>query len=126
MEMIENIRTFYKDRSETIPSYSFREIDEVVYCCNRTYTQVNGQELYPSRTEKIAAIIFNMDKGHYLSNGNKRISFGMVVLFLSLEQCLEDYINNSFKLQQISNCIDLVSINELTKETLIEKLRSIV
>lgn len=80
----------------------------------------------PQEQKKIAAIISNMDKGHYLSNGNKRISFGMVVLFLSLEQCLEDYINNSFKLQQISNCIDLVSINELTKETLIEKLRSIV
>ena len=126
VEVIENIRTIYQERSETIPSYSSHEINEVVYCCNRTYTMVGGQELYPSRADKIAALIYNLDKGHYLSNGNKRICFGMVILFLSLEQCIQEYIHNSDKLNYISLCIDRVSKNEWTKKELILGIQSIV
>jgi len=66
---IEQLRLKYPEPAEIIPSYTEKEIDELFNCIERVY---GGYLQTPQ--ERIAAAIFNITKGHYLSNGNKRVA----------------------------------------------------
>ena len=53
---------------------------------NQTF---DGQELYPSATEKAACLLYFIIKDHPFSDGNKRIGSLLFLLFLDLNGLLE-------------------------------------
>ena len=102
---------FYKNTPEAIPSYTDAEINNVLDCCNRVYQTFLGKELYDSFESKVIAIIENLNRGHYLSNGNKRISF-VIVRFLYFIEKKE----NNLKPYLIRDIIDGFAKGNLTKQ----------
>ena len=100
---IEATRKLYQsNKKEPIPEYTSEEIQNVVDACNRIYQKIYDIDCYPSDQDKIKAIIINLNKGHYLYNGNKRISYAMVLLYGEIENLKLDF-------QSIRKVIDAVS-----------------
>lgn len=114
--MIAVLRQHYGEADETIPTYSPTEIVQVINCANRVYQAFGSQECYPTHIDKIVALIINLNKGHYLSNGNKRVIFGVVILFLSIEKLLDKYKEVEDKLDVISMIIMEIASGEMTTE----------
>lgn len=113
-ESIEFIRNFYEDKQEKIPNYTESEITNVVACCNRIY--IGYLDTFEKR---LIHLLYNLCKGHYLSNGNgnKRITFAMSIMFLQKE-------NKKINLKLLQNFIDGFAKGTITKEQAIEKLKS--
>lgn len=66
---IEKIRKTFSESSEAIPIYTEKEIDELFNCIERVYLGYHS-----SVEERLSNIMYNITKGHYLSNGNKRVA----------------------------------------------------
>jgi len=81
--LIINIERLRSDDSNTvyepIPYYTEKEIDELYNCIRRSYETSHIHTAF----ERIATVMYNIVKTHYLSNGNKRIAAIVTRLLVS-------------------------------------------
>ncbi|MDL1914132.1 MAG: Fic family protein [Bergeyella sp.] len=80
--IVENTRSFYETLgAEFIMRYTESELDEVYNCMERVYTSGYYEEPH----EKYANVMYNISKGHFLSNGNKRIALMITAAYILYE-----------------------------------------
>ena len=107
--IIEKLRKFYTTSDEAIPDYTSLEIENVFFC----YKRVVSSGYYCGFNEKLTNLIFNVVKGHYLNNGNKRVT-----LILSFIFSIESRNLKSFDIVLMKQWILEVAKNKLDKEDL--------
>lgn len=67
---------------EPIPPFSevnLHQIENLVLIPQQTFS---GSELYPTLESKAAILFYKINKGHIFPNGNKRLSLGILFMFL--------------------------------------------
>lgn len=115
--IIEYARELYKDSGERIPCYSPREFEELFHSIGRIYSGY-----YKSPQERICGMIFNVTKGHFLSNGNKRITAILTAYIMQSEDLFDHFLRmNTVKMK---NVILKVACGELNKEKLLELIKN--
>ena len=116
LELIKLARVTYSETDEPIPQYHQEQIENVLACCNRIYSGY-----YESKNEMLVNLLYNLCKGHYLHNGNKRITFIMGYLFLVLEDVItfENLFRIEKKIFKIQEIIDFFAKNNEEKEKIV-------
>ncbi|AFZ26147.1 death-on-curing family protein [Cylindrospermum stagnale PCC 7417] len=80
-----------------------------------------GEFLYPTIVEQAATYLFNINKNHAFIDGNKRVSFAVMVTFLNMN----DYkINKEGK--EAEELTIQVADNKVNKQELIEILKDCI
>lgn len=67
------------------------------------FSTFDGEDLYPSKEEKAAALCFNIISDHAFSDGNKRVGVHIMLLFLKTEGTKINY--NSKEVEDIGLCV---------------------
>lgn len=70
--------------NEPIPPFQTRYPDKLESCLNTISQTFGGKELYPTLTDKAAALFYLLIKNHPFQNGNKRVAVTALLVFLSL------------------------------------------
>jgi len=68
--------------SEPIPDFSTRLPDRLESCLAQPFLRCYGKSLYPTLISKASILFYLMIKNHPFVNGNKRIAFTTLLLFL--------------------------------------------
>ena len=112
-QVISELRRYYEDTREIIPVYTKIEIQAVTDCCIRVVDSGH----YNSFEERLVGLAYNLCEGHYLHNGNKRISFAMCIVLSNIEK-------RKIDLQFLKKFIDGFAQGKITKEDAIAELQS--
>jgi prophage maintenance system killer protein len=72
--------------AEPIPEATEYQIDNVASCLLNPFQTAFGQSLYRGIVEKAAVLFYQLNKGHLLSNGNKRMACLTLYCFLLVNE----------------------------------------
>ncbi len=67
---------------EPLPAFSTRYPGKLESCLEQPFQQFEGQDLYPSLTDKAAILFYLITKNHPFENGNKRMAVTITLVFL--------------------------------------------
>lgn len=98
-----------------LPEVQIRDIGLLESACARPQTTVFGDLAYPSLAEQAAALIHSLARNHALVDGNKRLAWsGMKVFLLMNEVRLTYTVDDAeqFVLQIARGDIDVAEISE--------------
>ena len=101
--LIEKLREKYSTTEELIPQYSEREIEELLKCIERIYSS----GYYDSFEERISGILFNITRGHYLNNGNKRVATMFTLIAFNIEIDVDAGLKAKYKKMDVNIIKDL-------------------
>lgn len=83
---------------ETGGSTGLRDIDLLESALENCYQTFDGNELYPSKEEKAAALGYSLISNHAFVDGNKRIGIYVMITFLEVNgisiSCTNDELVN--------------------------------
>lgn len=108
-----------------MPECNEEQLNKLVGCMERIYS--NGY--YPTIKERIANALYNITKGHFLFNGNKRVTAITIEHIIDHEKSFNSDIQeikiDEKKLKKIISDVtcDRISIEELTEKISQEIIR---
>lgn len=92
----------HKNTNEPIPELNQRKIGKIQGCLKSPFQSFGGHELYPDVYDKAAKLFYEINKGHNLANGNKRMAYIVTEYFL---------FKNNISLEISDNEIYELSVN---------------
>ncbi len=90
LEEARRIVTVLRDRFGGSPLFGREKDEGLEGSLNAVFQTAGGQELYPSREEKAANLLYFLVKNHHFVDGNKRISAAIFLWFLEKNGILTD------------------------------------
>jgi len=111
--VIEMLRLRFSKTEEAIPIYTDKEIDELFNCIERVYAGY-----WQTTEERIASLLINITKGHYLSNGNKRVA----VIVASVLYTLEVQNSKPLNFEAIEKLVFGIAEGSINKGELLEEI----
>ena len=102
-------------KEDPFPKCSEAEIDALAKCCERV-----EWGYYKDIYEKLSALIYNICKGHFLTNGNKRAAtLVFILIIIKYNLISKSNLNNIEKILDI--IINIASSNPKTRESTINQ-----
>lgn len=110
-----NKKTLERHGGNFIPPSNFLHEENLDYLIDAVKSEMFGQPLYPSISDKAGVYMFNIISNHIFSDGNKRAGLEAAVLFLDMNGYR---LNRSLKLKDIFNfTIKVASGNSSLEDT---------
>lgn len=86
---------------ESFPKHEIRNENSLIYTCNTVFSNkpFTDEEYYNGIQEKIAFLIFSLNKGHSFIDGNKRTIESIIMFFIEMNQDLfeEELVDDFFR-----------------------------
>jgi prophage maintenance system killer protein len=101
--------------------YSVEQIDKLFSIIKSSSTKVFGEVRYVTLIEKISHIVYEINKQHILTDGNKRFSL-LVALYLMDEKCNSCLSKSDWEMLIMRIASDQIYTKEDVVEYLKEKL----
>lgn len=72
----------HKNTNDPIPEINLGKASKIKGCLKSPFQSFGGEDLYPTIYDKAAKLFYEINKGHNLSNGNKRMAYVVTEYFL--------------------------------------------
>jgi len=95
LEEARRIVTVLRDRFGGSPLFGREKDEGLEGSLNAVFQTAGGQELYPSREEKAANLLYFLVKNHHFVDGNKRIGAAIFLWFLEKNGILTDAVGQA-------------------------------
>lgn len=81
-DIVYKLAQYHFHWDEPIPPFETRYSGKLESCLDLPFQTYDGQDLYPTLTDKAAALFYMIIKNHPFQNGNKRVAVLALTLFL--------------------------------------------
>ena len=117
--LIDDIIQFHKDlEASSVMKSGIHDLNLLESAVNTPFQTFYGEDLYPTIYDKAAQLCYGLAKNHAFIDGNKRIAFHSMQVYLALEEIDLDYSDDEAEALIIGVADNSISVTML-KEWLI-------
>ncbi|MBS4913533.1 MAG: type II toxin-antitoxin system death-on-curing family toxin [Veillonella sp.] len=117
--LIDDIIQFHKDlEASSVMKSGIHDLNLLESAVNTPFQTFGGEDLYPTIYDKAAQLCYGLAKNHAFTDGNKRIAFHSMQIYLALEEINLSYSDDEAEALIIGVADNSVSVSKL-KEWLI-------
>lgn len=80
----------HKNTNDPIPELNLSKTGKIKGCLKSPFQSFGGIDLYPTIYDKASKLFYEINKGHNLSNGNKRMAYVVTEYFLFINNIVLD------------------------------------
>ncbi len=80
----------HKNTNDPIPELNLSKTGKIRGCLQSPFQSYGGVDLYPTIYDKASKLFYEINKGHNLSNGNKRMAYVVTEYFLFINNIILD------------------------------------
>lgn len=118
--LIDDIIQFHKDlEASSVMKSGIHYLNLLESAVNTPFQTFGGEDLYPTTYDKAAQLCYGLAKNHAFTDGNKRIAFHSMQIYLALEEINLIYTDDEAEALIIGVADNSVSVDML-KEWLIQ------